>query len=135
MCEPDLPSVDVVVLDRGAALEEKAIVLGVVDGPRGIVPRERTDGVHALPQRERDDLGRVTSRPVQDPGPSVAGGRPVVLDSGPANVLDIFGSVLGSHETAPDPGDHESFPEGVNELMTRRSARAGRIRAITASCR
>jgi hypothetical protein len=64
---PGWRSVDLVVLDGRAALDEQAIVFRVVDRARRVVAGERAHGSHVLPQREGDDLGEVVKRAMKCP--------------------------------------------------------------------
>ncbi len=54
--------VDLVVLDAIVLLDEVLVVLRVVARLLRVLARERADGVHRLPQRERDDLHEIAER-------------------------------------------------------------------------
>ena len=61
------------MLDDRAALDEEAIVLGVVDRARRVVAGERAHGIHVVPERERHDLGQSAELPAENPRTAVAG--------------------------------------------------------------
>jgi hypothetical protein len=74
-----------------------------------VVAGEAAHRIHALPEREGDDLRRLANRPVQDPCTEASGLRPVVVDAGPAHVFDVLGGIVRENDAAPDPCDHDSF--------------------------
>jgi hypothetical protein len=88
------------------ALDEEAVVLGVVDRCFVFVARERFDCFERVPEGERDELGQLAGVAAQHPGTAVSGRGRVAGDTG---VLDVGGVGIGvgvADGASPDPGDH-----------------------------
>src|ERR1700761_3098104 len=88
------------------ALQQVPLVLGVVDRAVDVLARERLDGLDRVPEAQRDDLFPVPVGPAQQPGPEVAGGLLVALDSGVLDVGRVLVRVRGLHHAPPQSRDH-----------------------------
>src|SRR3954464_12975394 len=112
---------DLVVGDRGLAIDEVPVVLGVEDSPLDLVAGEPSDRVPRRPEAERDDLGPAVAEVAgEHPGTLVARGAAVLGHAGPLDVVDVGGAAPGGPPPAPDPGDHRGPPSFSRRRRPRR---------------
>src|SRR3954452_5742035 len=106
---------DVVMRGARLAADEVALILGVPDGRVDVLAGESVDRVHAVPERQGDELrGALVVAPEQ-PGSAVAGGSAVCREAGFADVPGVLVGVGGADGAAPGAGDHRSSSGRVVE--------------------
>jgi len=74
-------------------LEKIRVVLGVVDGPFGLRPREAADRRVGIPERQELELGDFASNPVQDEDTGVPRSRTAGFHPRPLENLHVGLSV------------------------------------------
>src|SRR3954447_13635105 len=99
---------DVVVHGARLAADQVTLVLGVQDGGVDVLAGEGANGVDALPQRQRDELGSAVVVAAEQPRAAVSGGSAVLGEAGLADVGGVIIGVGRTHRAAPSTRNHWS---------------------------